>query len=200
MQDNNTFYKVMRVIARPIIFLIVKFKIFNPNTLPKSGRILVVSNHVSGFDPICIGLGQKRPIRFIAKKELFENKFVNWFFHKLGAIPVDRDKNDVKAMKEFMRGLKNEEAMGIFIEGTRSRTGDFLEPKEGAALFAYQCDSNILPVCITKVGKRRIIRFGEIVTTEDMRFNDDSLSKKEKLKYATDLVFSKIKALREMDK
>lgn len=190
-------YKVLRYVARPVIFVIHRYKLFNRCNLPKEGRIIVCSNHISGFDPICIGIGQKRPIRFMAKKELFKSKPGNWFFNALNCIPVDREKNDVTAMKAFIRGLKNEEAMGIFIEGTRSKSGEFLEPKEGAALFAYQCNSPVLPVCCTKVDGIEHVRFGDVITAQEMRFDDKTLDKKEKLQFATDYIFDKIKKLRE---
>lgn len=196
---SKAFYKVMVFIARPIIFLIVKYKFVNRNNMPKEGRVVVASNHVSAFDPLCIALGQKRYIHFLAKKELFSKKFTNWFLRKLGAFPVDREKNDIVAMKWFMRGLKEDEAMGIFFEGTRSKTGDFLEPKEGAALFAFQTQSPVLPVCITKIGKRRVVHFGDLLTTDELGFDDDSVDKKTKLKNATDIIFSKVKEMREID-
>lgn len=199
MQDKNTFYKVCRVIFKPILFLITRYKLINKYNLNEKGRVIVVSNHISALDPICIAVGQKRPIRFIAKKELFENKFVSWFLRKLGAFPVDREANDIHAIKEFMRGLKNEEAMGIFIEGTRSKTGNFLEPKEGPAMFSMRCNANVLPVCITKIGKRRYVHFGEMITYDELRFSDDTLSKNEKLEFATNYIFDKIKELRKTD-
>ena len=196
---GDRFYLSCRAIARPIIFLIHRYKFHNKYNMPQSGRVIICSNHISGFDPLCIGIGQKRPIHFMAKKELFEKKPADWFLRKLGSIPVDRDNNDVTAMKAFMRGLKNEEAMGIFIEGTRSKTGDFLEPKEGAALFAYKCSSPVLPVCVTKIGNVEHVRYGDLITVEEMGFNDKSTDKNQKLEYATKYIFDKIKELRKVD-
>ena len=196
---GDRFYLGCRAIAKPIVYLIHRYKFHNKYNLLESGRVIVCSNHISGFDPLCIGMGQKRPIHFIAKKELFEKKPANWFLRKLGAFPVDRDSNDVTAMKTFMKGLKNEQAMGIFIEVTRSRTGDFLEPKEGASLFDYQCISPVIPVCVTKIGNVEHIRFGDLITVEEMGFNDKSIDKKQKLDNATKYIFDRIKELRKVE-
>lgn len=193
------FYKLVRVLARPIMFLLLRYKLINKNNLPAEGKVLICSNHLSAIDPICIGIGQKRPVGFIAKKELFKNKFLAWFFTKLGAIPIDRDNPEMVSMKAFMRKLKDGKVMGIFIEGTRSKSGEFLEPKEGAALFALQTDSPVLPVCITDIGKRRYIHYGNLITTDELGFKNKDTNKREKLAYATQYIFNKIKELREID-
>ena len=196
---GTSFYKTMRTLAKPVIFFTRRYKIHDGRNVPENGRVIICSNHISGYDPLIIGIGSIRPIRFMAKKELFKNKFLVWFFDNLGCIAVDRQGNDIKAMKEFMRGLKNEEAMGIFIEGTRSKTGEFLEPKEGPAMFALQCHSPVLPVCCTKSEGLEVVRFGKLIRYEELGFDDENKSKKEKLEYATNYIFDRIKELRKVD-
>ena len=76
---SKAFYSVLVFILRFPLFLIFRYKHINKNNIPKEGRYIIASNHISGPDCIFVGLGQKRYIRFMAKAELFENKFLNPF-------------------------------------------------------------------------------------------------------------------------
>lgn len=99
--------------------------------------------------------------------------------------------------------LENEEVVGIFIEGTRSRTGELLKPKTGAVMLAHETQSPILPMCITaRDGKvptmfsRLAISCGELIMPEELGIEKDNAASYRK---AARLVMSKISALRERD-
>lgn len=171
---SKRFYAAIVTFLRFPLFLIFRYKLINKNNIPAEGRYIIASNHVSGSDCIFVGLGQKRQIRFMAKAELFENWFLNWFFTKLGAFAVNRGKGDFGAINNAKQMIEDGDAIGIFIEGTRSKTGEFLKPKSGAVMLAHQMDCKIVPCCISYKGikpsfwKRKYVHYGEPVTVEEL--------------------------------
>ena len=90
----------------------------NEENLPMEGPVIVCANHLNTWDAIGLVTASKRRIRFIAKEELFHNKFLNWFAHVFDVIPVKRGMRDIEAMKMNLTALKNGEALGLFPEGT----------------------------------------------------------------------------------
>ncbi|MGN0453234.1 MAG: lysophospholipid acyltransferase family protein [Ruminococcus sp.] len=168
------FYRAMRAIVRVIIWPFYRTKYTNKKKIPTEGRFVIASNHISSTDPIVLGVGQKRIIRYMGKADLFGSKFTNWLFSKLGAFPVERGKGDWDSINNAKKMIDDGYAIGIFIEGTRSQTGELLKPKSGAVMLAHQMECQIVPVSITYRTKkyhkfaRRYVTFGEPVTTEEL--------------------------------
>ncbi|MBE6793874.1 MAG: 1-acyl-sn-glycerol-3-phosphate acyltransferase [Ruminococcaceae bacterium] len=171
---SKGFYSVLVAILRFPLFLYFRYKLINKNNIPKEGRYIIAANHISGPDCIFVGLGQKRCIRFMAKAELFDNKLLAWFFTKMGAFPVNRGKGDTSAIENAKEMVENGEVLGIFIEGTRSKTGEFLKPKSGAVMIAHQMNCKIIPCAISCKGlkasfwRRKYVHFGDPVTCEEL--------------------------------
>ena len=91
----------------------------------------------------------------MAKKEYFDGKFA-WFFKKTGCISVNRSIHDDEAKKKALEVLENDEALGIFPEGTRNKTDAFLLPfKFGCVSMAKKTDSYIVPFAVTGTYKFR---------------------------------------------
>lgn len=127
--------------------------------VPRERGMVLAANHVSTFDPPTIGSLLPRPVSFMAKKELFENRFLNLIYRGVRAFPVDRGRSDVSAIKEALRRLKAGDAVGVFIQGTRNQ-GD-VEALDGAAFLAQRAQVPILPAAIWREGRRFQVRFGE---------------------------------------
>ena len=166
--------------------------------VPDEGAYILASNHREAVDPIFLGIGLKRQVHFMAKAELFKkNKLLNWFFLKLGAFPVERDSSAARgAIKHFEQVVSDGRLMGIFIEGTRSKTDDFLPPKNGVSLIAWDTKTPVIPVCITKIGKKRIIHYGKTLSLADMGFDKGGARE---FRNASRTIMDHIKALRELD-
>lgn len=171
---NKRFYTVMKWVAAVVLWPVYRFRYTNPRNIPTEGRYIFAGNHISGTDPILVGIGQKRNIRFMAKAELFDNSFTGWLLTKLGAFPVNRGKGDWDSVNYAKSIIDDGESLGIFIEGTRSKTGELLRPKSGAVMIAHQMDCMIVPVSITYRTKkkyffsRRYISFGDPVSVEEL--------------------------------
>ena len=141
-------YKTLRFIVGIIFRIIYRIEIVNKDNIPKEGRFLLCSNHISIFDPIILSIIVPREIAWMGKKELFENKLLAKLFYKLGVFPVDRNEAELSTIKHAMKLLKNEGILGIFPEGTRVKEMDIENAKPGVALIAIKTKSPILPVYI----------------------------------------------------
>lgn len=124
------------------------YKAYGMENIPKRGSFILASNHVSFLDPLVIGSFVKRDLNYIAKKELFGNKFFAWYFRKLRIIPVDRDRASFSGMKEVFRNIKQGTSILIFPEGTRGDGDTFLEPEAGVAHLCLRFDIPVVPVYV----------------------------------------------------
>jgi 1-acyl-sn-glycerol-3-phosphate acyltransferase len=185
---KNLFYIIICNILHPFLNFTYKLSIIGSEKIPKSGRLIICSNHTSNADPILLALASKRPIRFMSKSELFKNKIFAMFLKKVGAFPVNRKGSSGDAISVCFKILEDEEVLGIFIEGTRSKTGKLLRPKSGASMISLKTGTPILPVCISSTkndGKVKIftktkVEFGDVIFPDEILFSkkDDILNNK----------------------
>ncbi len=118
------------------------------SNLPKDTGYILCANHINLQDPLVVGIALPFNIRYMAKKELFKNPILGRFLRFAGGFPVDRDGNDLGAVKNSLKILKNKEALLIFAEGTRNKTPKPLEAKPGVAMMAIKAKVPIVPVTI----------------------------------------------------
>lgn len=128
--------------------LFYKMEVEGLDTLDTSVNYIVCANHINLQDPIVIGALLPFEGRFMAKKELFKNRIVASFLSKIGVFPVDRDANDLTAIKKALSILKNGESLGIFPEGTRNKGKTPLPVKSGVAMLAVKTQTLILPITL----------------------------------------------------
>ena len=168
-------YKLFKPILSPIFKLYYKPIILNKDVIPKDGPIIICGNHMHIYDQCPVIISTKRVVHYMAKKEYFEGKF-KWFFQITGCIPVDRKTKDNNATELALEVLKNNGAIGLFPEGTRNKTEEFLLPfKFGAVSMAKKTNATIVPFGISgeyKKGKKLIVRFGQPFKVEDMSLED----------------------------
>ena len=193
---RNHFYFFWRAVLLPFFKLIYRMKYIGRDIVPENGAYILASNHRLATDPIMLGMGLKRQVLFMAKEELFKNKFISWFLRKLGAFPVSRGKADTGSIRHFENALENGALMGIFIEGTRSKDGEFLPPKNGCSLIAWDTKTPVIPVCHTKIGSRTVFHFGKPLSLEDMGFEKGGARE---FRNASRVIMDHIKALRAED-
>lgn len=114
------------------------------------GPCVFVSNHLSNWDPPLVSYVVDRPVSYLAKKELFSDKFFKNLVLMYGAISVDREKPEKSTFKAVKDMLAHGWSLGMFIEGTRSKTPGILgQPQMGPAYFAKSNKLPLVPVGIT---------------------------------------------------
>ena len=120
MQEKMLGYKIFKTLLAPIYRFWYHPTVIGKENIPEEGPILLVGNHVHIMDQCNVVIATKRSLHYMAKKEYFDNKKVAWFFKMTGCIPVDRSKKDVEATTSALEVLHNNQALGIFPEGTRN--------------------------------------------------------------------------------
>jgi len=141
-------YYISKYFFRLIFLFALKVKVVNKNNEALSGGMVIASNHLSNWDPVIIGVYLRRRLNFMAKEELFFNKLFGKIIRIHGAFPVKRGKADVQALKQALKILKNQEALCLFPEGTRSKTGELGEFQQGVAMIALKSGAKIQPVAL----------------------------------------------------
>ncbi|MBQ9624563.1 MAG: 1-acyl-sn-glycerol-3-phosphate acyltransferase [Clostridia bacterium] len=127
------FYKFAREIVRAFFYIFIgKPKIIAKENLAEaeSGSVILCANHLSNWDPVILAMIYKRHIAFMAKEALFTNPIFAKVMYTAGMFPVSRDGNDIKAIKNALAVLKNNETLGIFTEGRRYFDGEVHELKD----------------------------------------------------------------------
>ena len=180
---------------------VFRLRVRGRENIPRTGPVLLCSNHMAKRDPVMLGVAQRRAVFYMAKEELFKNWFIGGLLRKLGAFPVARGSGGTDALENAYKLLDENAMVGIFIEGHRSKDGLLQRPKTGAALLAYRTKAPVVPVCITtgdgglpKMFKRHIIDIGKPISAEALNIKDDSSLE---LRRASRTIMKEIAALRE---
>ena len=143
-----TFYRLARTLVLSLCSLAFRVDVVGRERAPTRGAYIVAPTHRSGFDVPFAAYVTKRRIRFLAKEELFANRFFDWLFTSLGGIRVERGAADRGALRALERALRDGEPVALFPEGTRG-SGPELGPLfDGAAYLAVKLDVPIVPVGI----------------------------------------------------
>ena len=181
---KNLIYQSIRLFLLAIFKIFFRIKVNGKENLPDKGGVIVMSNHISAFDPPLLAAVFSRPIRFMAKKELFENPIIRFVLFLADAFPVDRSKNDITAVKKALSVLKDKEMLGLFPEGTRRSEGKLGNPKSGSVMLAIKSGVPILPVGIKNVKKdgRITVNIGKPFKMD--QFAEKRLSKEDRKKAA----------------
>lgn len=141
-------YGFLQVIFPPMFRWLFSLQVVGVENLPKTGGAVIASNHISLWDPPLLGTALPRPIHFMAKQELFENPVFSWVIRQLNAFPVQRGSADRVAIRKALALLEQQELVGIFPEGTRSKTGQLGTSEPGMALIAAKAGVPIVPTAL----------------------------------------------------
>ncbi|MEI6107358.1 MAG: lysophospholipid acyltransferase family protein [Opitutae bacterium] len=112
---------------------------------PREGSFFIAANHASHLDPPLVGSQIKKQMRFFARKSLWNNRLIGWWLSQVETIAVERDSGDVGAIKRVLQALKDDRAIVLFPEGTRSPDGKLQKPKAGVGLMACKSGVPVVP-------------------------------------------------------
>ncbi|MBW4670371.1 MAG: 1-acyl-sn-glycerol-3-phosphate acyltransferase [Cyanomargarita calcarea GSE-NOS-MK-12-04C] len=145
-------------VVSPMLHTYFRGRIYGVENVPQKGRLVIVSNHASYFDPPIVSNCVRRPVAYMAKQELFEIPVLAQVIKLYGGYPVSRGTSDRTAIRSALEYLEKDWAVGVFLEGTRTPDGRIADPKRGAALLAAKGKAPILPVCLW--GSEEILKKG----------------------------------------
>src|SRR3954451_11208934 len=145
---NTPVYWIARAVLQPFLQIFFRLSRNGRHHIPSEGGVLLASNHRSFLDPFVIGCCLRRPIFFVAKQELFENRLIGWFLNCMGAFPIRRGESDEESMKTALALLERGDAVVIFPEGTRIRRGALKQPKRGVGRLALGSGAPVVPIAV----------------------------------------------------
>ena len=151
---NSFVYWPVRWVVKPAILVYFRLRRLGTEHIPEGGVILA-SNHRSFLDPFAIGCCLGRPIYFVAKQELFKNPMLGWILNCLGAFPIKRGASDDESVATSLALLERGQAVVIFPEGTRIRTGSLGSPRRGVGRLALQSGKPVVPIAVTNSERAR---------------------------------------------
>jgi 1-acyl-sn-glycerol-3-phosphate acyltransferase len=131
-----------------VMLIAARKKVEGLENVPPKGAFILVSNHLNNADPPVLTQTMPRRIVWMAKQELFDIPLFGWVFHVFGLIPVRRAEADLKALRRAQQVLRTGHVLGMFPEGTRSKTGGMKEGEPGTAVIALRTGVPLLPVAI----------------------------------------------------
>lgn len=162
------FFQIICTLPVRILF---PTKFIGKKNLPK-GACIISSNHTSNVDAALLATHTWEKKYYLAKKELFSSKLKNWFFTGLGGIKVDRQANDINAIKNSLSVLKKGKKLVIFPEGTRNHNENMElgELKQGVALFATKAKVPIVPMFVLR--KPKVFRRNKVFIGQPFELGD----------------------------
>ena len=141
-------YRFLQIVFRLLFYTVFRTRVYGRENIPKEGAVILAANHASNIDPPLMASLIERPVSYMAKIELFENPIFGAAIRRCHAFPVKRGASDRGAIKAAVTVLKEGHMLGLFPEGTRSKTGELQKAEAGIALIASMTGAPIVPVAI----------------------------------------------------
>lgn len=147
---QSTFgWKLLVVVAIILKPFFLRLRIEGDEHIPLTGGCVIASNHTISPDYVVIGYASPRQVYYMAKAEIFyANRLVTTLLALAGAFPVNRGKGDSDAIAQAVRMVQRGFVVGMFPEGTRSRTGELQRGKTGVARIAMMSGAVIVPAAV----------------------------------------------------
>ncbi|WP_406035412.1 1-acyl-sn-glycerol-3-phosphate acyltransferase [Nocardioides sp. NBC_00163] len=146
-------YRVLHAVVPPLLRAVWRPTVTGAENVPRTGGVLLASNHLSFADSIVIPSVSPRPVHFLAKSDYFTGTGLKGaaqraWFEGLGMLPVDRDDPQAAlgSLEVALEVLNKGEAFGIYPEGTRSRDGRLYRGRTGVAHLALTAGVPVVPV------------------------------------------------------
>ncbi|NMD70301.1 1-acyl-sn-glycerol-3-phosphate acyltransferase [Bacillus sp. DNRA2] len=187
-----TFYAFARSLCHMVTAPIYHYKVIGKENFPTDGGVLLCANHIHALDPIVVGVHAPRPVHYMAKEELFSVPILGKIISNVYAFPVKRGLSDREALRKGLSVLKEGHVLGLFPEGTRSKTGELGKALAGAGFFALRTNAAVVPCAI--IGPYKAFRpikviFGEPIDLSEARQNKISAEE------TSDIIMNEIQKL-----
>jgi len=148
MNSADAVWAVGRVTIQPLVHLVVPLRVYGKERVPREGGVVLAFNHFHWIDPPAFGAACPRTIHYMAKVEAHRVPGLGQLIRSFGAFSVRRGESDREAVRYMRQVVQDGNALGLFAEGTRQRSGVPGDVQPGAAMAAIQDDVPVVPAAI----------------------------------------------------
>jgi len=193
----HVLYSFLKLIFTILFKMLYRVEVSGYENIPKNGKFILCSNHLSYVDPLIIVGYFSRHVYFMAKKEVFNIRALGEIISFLNAFPVDRNSIDRKAIKNSIEILNSDEVLCMFPEGTRSTEGVIRDGHKGVGLISILSSSSpILPMALSGTNKiiqkpRKRIFFPKVKIIYGNLIDTSSIIKENDNKTAISIILNK---------
>ena len=173
MTRTDAVWAVGRLTIGTAVKLVAPLRVYGADRVPAQGGLVVASNHFSWIDPPALGAASPRTLYFMAKVEAHRVPGLGQLMRSFGAFPVRRGESDRDAVRTMRGIVRDGNALGMFAEGTRQRSGVPGPVQAGAAMVAINEDAPLVPVAINGSHEWRLGNFRPVSVAfgEPLRFD-----------------------------
>ncbi|HHW98034.1 MAG TPA: 1-acyl-sn-glycerol-3-phosphate acyltransferase [Firmicutes bacterium] len=157
-------YRFLRKVLAWLVPRLMRFRPHGLENIPEDGPFIIAANHIHALDPVIVAIIVPQHVSFMAKEEVLHSPILGWLVKQVGSFTVKRGKADIQAIRQALKLLARGQVLGIFPEGTRSKTGEMQAAFEGTALLAARSQVPILPVALHgryRIGSVFCVNVGE---------------------------------------
>ncbi len=148
MTAADAVWGVGRLTIQPVVVGFTRLRVYGKERVPRSGGVVVACNHFSWIDPPALGAASPRTIYYMAKIEAHRAPGLGRLIRAFGCFPVRRGESDREAVRTMREVVRSGKALGLFVEGTRQRSGVPGEVQPGAAMVALQEGVPVIPAAV----------------------------------------------------
>lgn len=147
-RHRNSIWYGLQLILQNVFVFWHRYRARGLEHLPEEGGALLLINHQSFLDPLFVGLPLQRPVSYIARDNLFVVPVIGWILKKTYVMPISRESAGTEIIRHALRRLDDGYLVGMFPEGTRTRTGELGSIKPGFLALVRRTEAPIIPVGI----------------------------------------------------
>ena len=187
-------YPIGKLLCTTVLKPLYRIQVIGKENFPKDSGVLLCSNHIDNLDPPVVGLTAPRPVHFMAKEELFQQPILKSILPNVHAFPVKRGLSDRQAIRKALELLRTGQVVGMFPEGTRSKTGEIGKGLTGAGFFALKGEALVMPCAIIgpyRPFKKLKVVYGKPIDMTPYR------ERKASAEEATEVIMAAIRELKE---
>lgn len=187
-------YPLGKALCTAVLKPFYRIKVLGRENFPQNQGVLLCTNHIDNLDPPVVGLTAPRPVHFMAKEELFQLPILKSVLPNVNAFPVKRGLSDRQAIRKALELLRSGQVVGMFPEGTRSKTGELGKGLTGAGFFALKGNALVMPCAIVgpyRPFKQLKVVYGEPIDMTPLR------ERKASAEEATEVIMDAIQKLIE---
>lgn len=148
MKAADAVWRVGRMTIQPVVQVFTRLKVYGRERVPREGGLVIACNHFSWIDPPALGAACPRTIYYMAKVEAHRVPGLGELIRAFGTFPVRRGESDREAVRTMRQVVRDGLALGLFVEGTRQRSGVPGAVQPGAAMVALQEGVPVIPVAV----------------------------------------------------